>query len=145
MSEYSHILFATDFSPASDHAGRRAVEIARRYDARLTLLHVIEHFPEDLPINPIGPEDVDPQIYLTEKSRADLDAQAQRIGADGAKRMVVFSARSTKHAIIEAVKDAQVDLLIMGANHRHGLPPLGSLIGGIIHHVTCDVLAVHMP
>lgn len=35
-----HILFPTDFSDAAEHAFATALELARRFDSRLTLLHV---------------------------------------------------------------------------------------------------------
>jgi nucleotide-binding universal stress UspA family protein len=37
-----HILFATDFSPRSDRAGRRVLILAKQFEARLTLVHVVD-------------------------------------------------------------------------------------------------------
>ena len=45
MKNYRHILCGTDFSPASDDACIPAMELARGSGAKLTLLHVIDHFP----------------------------------------------------------------------------------------------------
>lgn len=145
MKAYRHILLATDFSEHSDAAGRRAVELARHYQARLTLIHVIEHFPEDLPIDPIAPENVDPEEYLTDKSHKDLAAQAARIGAEGAEQQVVFTSHAAKHAIVRAIEDMHVDLVVMGAGGRHGMTPfLGSTTGAVLHGARCDVLAVRL-
>jgi len=38
----THILFATDFSPRSDRAGRRALLLVKQFEARLTLIHVVD-------------------------------------------------------------------------------------------------------
>ena len=38
---FTHILVPTDFNPASDAALACAKELALRFDARLTLLHVV--------------------------------------------------------------------------------------------------------
>ena len=42
MQAYQHILFATDFTDEALQIGARAKEIAQRYGARLSLVHVIE-------------------------------------------------------------------------------------------------------
>ena len=60
MRDYKHILLVTDFSDASVYAAMRAADLARRYDAHFTLLHIVEHFPEDSPTNWIAPEGEDP-------------------------------------------------------------------------------------
>ena len=39
---YQHILFAADFSDDALRVGERAIEIARRCGARLSLIHVVE-------------------------------------------------------------------------------------------------------
>ena len=41
-----HVLLATDLSARGDRALERAAMLARRHDARLTLVHVIEEFDE---------------------------------------------------------------------------------------------------
>jgi nucleotide-binding universal stress UspA family protein len=42
---YSHILVPTDFSSAANHALAYAFEEATQHQARLTLLHVLQHHP----------------------------------------------------------------------------------------------------
>jgi len=69
MSNYSHVLVAVDFSEFSERAAVRAAEIAVLDRASLTLLHVIDYFPEDLPVDLIAPEDVDPAEYLENECR----------------------------------------------------------------------------
>ncbi len=71
MQAYRHILVATDFSEFSEPAAQRAAELAQRYGADLTLIHILEHFPEDIPIDSIAPEDVDPQKFLTDPAHDD--------------------------------------------------------------------------
>ena len=43
MGTYHHVLFATDVSPESEVAGRKAAEIVALAGARLSLLHVVEY------------------------------------------------------------------------------------------------------
>jgi nucleotide-binding universal stress UspA family protein len=47
MLEFRTILFATDFSESSDHAFRYALSMAKKYNARLVVIHVINE-PVDL-------------------------------------------------------------------------------------------------
>jgi nucleotide-binding universal stress UspA family protein len=45
MMAYTRILVPTDFSEAANAALRYAVEEAKHHQARLTLLHVVQHHP----------------------------------------------------------------------------------------------------
>jgi nucleotide-binding universal stress UspA family protein len=47
MLDFRTILFATDFSESSDHAFRYALSMAKRFNARLVIIHVINE-PVDL-------------------------------------------------------------------------------------------------
>ena len=47
MNDFKTILFATDFSESSDFAFGRALTLARKFNARLVILHVINE-PVDL-------------------------------------------------------------------------------------------------
>ena len=47
MNEFKTILFATDFSESSDYAFGKALILARKFNARLLILHVINE-PVDL-------------------------------------------------------------------------------------------------
>ncbi|HXX69357.1 MAG TPA: universal stress protein [Polyangiaceae bacterium] len=52
MNPVGHILVATDFGIASERALEVATEIARRFDAKLTILHAVEEWPDGLPCAP---------------------------------------------------------------------------------------------
>ncbi len=47
MKEFRNILFATDFSESSDHAFQYAISLAKNFQARLIIVHVINE-PVDL-------------------------------------------------------------------------------------------------
>lgn len=47
MLEFRTILFATDFSESSDHAFRYALSMAKRFNSRLVIVHIINE-PVDL-------------------------------------------------------------------------------------------------
>ena len=143
MSEYKHILFAADFSPVAEVAGKRAVQIAACFGARLTVLHVIDYFPEDLPVECIGPEDKDPAQHLMENSQTRLAALTAGLDFDNIDNQVVFSTHSAAWEIAEYARQQSVDLVVTGSHGRHGLTDiLGSTAGSTAHRVTCDLLVV---
>jgi len=81
MERYQNILCATDFSNHCRAAAERAADMARRYGAQLTLLHVVEYFPEDRSNVEIAPENVDPAAYREEKARESIAELAQHLDA----------------------------------------------------------------
>ena len=65
MDDYKHVLFAADLSPGGKLAAQRAARLASCCNARLTLLHVIDYFPEDVPVGSIPPENEDPAFSVS--------------------------------------------------------------------------------
>jgi universal stress protein A len=52
---------------------------------------------------------------------------------------------SPKLEIIRVANENDVDLIVVGSHGRHGLALLlGSTANGVLHHATCDVLAVRL-
>lgn len=86
MVGYRNIQLATDFSEHSEIAGKRAVDLAQRYEAKLTLFHVVEFFaPDIIPnewIEAAGEEGL--EAYLTRDARKSLTELADRVGATDA-------------------------------------------------------------
>jgi len=143
LSDYKHILVAADFSEAGERAAKRAANLAERCDASLTLLHVLEHFPEDLPVDVIPPEDVDPQTYLTERIRGQLERLSAGIGRPGVALDVVISTHSASREIVQYAQQHNIDLIVVGCHGKHGLMGSpGSTANGVVHAATVDVLAV---
>jgi universal stress protein A len=143
MGTYSHVLFATDFSPESEAAGRKATEIAGLTGARLSLLHVVEYsameYAGEIPI----PENIDLDQRRIEVARGQIADLAQRLGAAGAPTFVELGA--PKHEIVRVAKEQGADLIVVGSYGRHGLQLLlGSTANGVLHLATCDVLAVRV-
>ncbi len=143
MQAYHKIIVATDFSPGSEHAARRGQLLAEQNNAELILLHVVEGFPEDLPVEWVGPEDVDPKTWITERAMQSLQAFAERLGITEAKWDVVFSDRGPRQEIVAYAQQQEADLILLGATGAHGIVGLlGTTVCGVIQTAQCDVLAV---
>lgn len=143
MKAYRNILCATDFSDHCRAAAERAADLARAYGARLTLLHVVEHFPVDRSNVDIAPEDVDPAAYHEEKARAALASLAKELRFDKVGQEVRFSMESARNEILRYVEEHDTDLVVVASHGHHGITSiLGSTTYGMTHRSPCDVLAV---
>ncbi|OAI10782.1 universal stress protein A [Methylomonas lenta] len=143
MNHYKHILLAVDFSEHGKQASSKALEMASRNQAQLSLVHVVENLPiTDAAYGPI-PFDVD----LTQEW---LEASKQRLEKIGAELNVPKERQwlemgSAKLEIVRIAEDNNVDLIMVGSHGRHGLALLlGSTANGVLHHAKCDVLAVRL-
>lgn len=145
MEDYRNILCAVDFSPYRVAAVERAATLARSHRARLTLLHVVEYFPEDRSNEQIAPEDVDPAQYRMSRAREELADLAGRLREVETVQEVIISEHSAKYEIVRFAEKQQIDLIVVASHGRHGLGALlGSTADGVLHTAPCDVLAVRV-
>ncbi|MFA7095688.1 MAG: universal stress protein [Gammaproteobacteria bacterium] len=143
MGGYRHLLLAVDFSPDTEKVAARAVDLAQRYGAQVSLLHVIEQIPVDPANDLVIPEQVLLDDQLMNTARDSLRELAQRFGIPDAPQYVELG--STKTEIIRVAKELQVDLIVVGSHGRHGLALLlGSTANAVLHAAPCDVLAVRI-
>lgn len=143
MTSYKHILCATDFSPNCQVAAERALALAGVLGAGLTLLHVVDHFPEDRSNQIITPEDEDPAAYRAKVAQAAMQALVIELGCTDAAQQIRFSTRAAKYEIIDFIREAQVDLVVVASRARLAMPHLlGSTASGLVHAACCDVLVV---
>lgn len=149
MFSYQHILVPVDFSPVSQRSIHRAKELASQYQARLTLLHVVE----DIPLGVTAFGDVS-AIYIAPDTREKLLEAAQTQLADLANRMDLGQRVQLEIldgypnlSINSYAEDNQVDLIIIGHSAKHGLMGLlmGSTAETVTKHAKCDVLVMHVP
>jgi len=145
MDGYQNILVAADFSGAGENAVKMADTLASRFGASLTMLHVIEHFPEDMPVSVVPPEDVDPQKFLTDRARSDLEKLAARIGQPGATLEVVVSTHSASREIVQYAQGHGIGLIVVGSHGKHGIQGIsGSTANSVVQAAIVDVLVVHL-
>ncbi len=100
LSLYKDILTSTDFSSTADKALIRANELAELTGAKLTILHVLEHFPEDIPNDTIAPENTDPQQYYLESARKRLQESLNKLKITGAVSEILVSTHSAAKEIV---------------------------------------------
>jgi universal stress protein A len=144
MGAYRHVMLAVDFSDEALQVGTRARDIARCNGSRLSLIHVVEQVNisagyELMPILPELPDDA----MLREAVDA-LNRLAAKLDVKDAQKWTV-KAVSTREGIVQAAKEHDVDLIVVGSHGRHGLALLlGSTANAVLHGAPCDVLAVRI-
>ncbi len=147
MSDYTHILVAIDFSASSAHVLEKAIEIARRNRARLSLLHVVEYLPPiDSAYEPILASNwnID-ENELLEQGRRSLQELSKRHQLDKLETAVDMKVQlgTPKYEISDYVKAHECDLVVIGSHGRHGIKLLlGSTANAVLHEMPCDILAV---
>jgi universal stress protein A len=144
MESYKNILLAVDFFEHCEAVANRAKDLAIKYQAQLSIIHVVD----SLPITDAGyGTDIPFNMDLT----TELMAGARERLAKLAKKLAVTEDRlwlemgSPKTEIVRVAEENKVDLIVIGSHGRHGLALLlGSTANGVLHHATCDVLAVRL-
>jgi nucleotide-binding universal stress UspA family protein len=124
MKQIKRILVATDFSDYSKEAYAEAIQLARQLKGTVLLTHVIE---------PIGSVHIEPLAYLELKVGQALDRMAHPAREEGLLVETHLFKGDPAAEIIQAAKDLQCDLIVMGTHGRTGVPRL--LMGSVTERV----------
>jgi nucleotide-binding universal stress UspA family protein len=138
------VLVATDLSPASTAAIRKAIGIARANGASLLLAHA--HQPPSLvlvgyvPPHAVAKWDEDLREDVRRRMQPYLD-EAEKAGV---KAEAVILSGSPKEAITEAAREYRADLVVVGTHGRTGVPRffLGSVAARVVSSADCPVMTV---
>jgi nucleotide-binding universal stress UspA family protein len=135
---YKKILFATDFSPASETALKYATSLARDSGALLLIAHV-----EELPMPYAGgemyfaqPEYPNPEVKKMLEAIVPPDKSVRY-----EHRLVMGTAADD---IVRVADEEGVDLIVIGTHGRTGLMRvlMGSVAESVMRLATCPVLTV---
>lgn len=141
---YKHILLAIDFFDKHTRVAERAKELADRYGARLSVIHVVDTLPLSDPANDmLVPFDMDLSQEFIALGRKKLTELAATLSIP--EERTWLETGNPKQEIVRAADENAVDLIVLGSHGRHGLALLlGSTANGVLHHANCDVLAVRL-
>lgn len=141
---YKRILCPVDFSAASDRALRYAFSLAEEAKARLTVLHVLEWFP-DQEIREHRHFDVpEYRRFLEEDARrrlADAIPEDVRTWCEPAEKVGCGKAW---REILRVAEDEMSDAIVMGVHGRGALDValFGSTANHVVRQAHCPVLTV---
>lgn len=133
VTTIGRILVPTDFSPCSLHALRHAEEMARRFGAELTLLHVSD---------PLSGSDLPGAGELS--GRREIDRALVLLRERDYRVRGVLRRGHPADEIVQAAAAERADLIVIGTHGRTGLKHalMGSVAEGVVRKAPCPVLTV---
>ena len=136
---YKHILVPTDFSDHSNRAVKTALALGKLFDARLSVVHVVDYLPPSYISSQLEYTSA-PQII--ERATTYLAQWSSEVGLESAEQVVTSGTAGRE--IIATAKAKGVDLIAIGTSGEGGIRRLlGSTTSAVMHHAPCDVLSVH--
>jgi len=154
MIEYKNILFCTDFSEDANIAFLHALDLAKKYSAKLHILHiphssyaylrhvVDEHVPEDAPG---GEAFFDEEI--AKKAEEALKSEYEKRLGDFKGYEMIIRCGSPDVEIIRYARKNDIDVIVMGALGKSELDRIehGSTVANVSKYAHCHVIAIRNP
>lgn len=126
------ILLCTDFSKCAGTALKYALSLAQEYNATLTLLHVLEVFPESK------------AQMVMEETRRKLEALVPADARDWCSAKAAVRVGKPYEEIVQVAVEQQADVAVLGVRGRSAadLAIFGSTTHRVLQLGPCPVLAV---
>lgn len=145
MKRIRRILYATDYSKASERALQEAIDLAKQNNAELLVVHVIEPVPYVA-----GGDYGGAELYIRLEESAKRNAQTsmqklmQRLSRLKVKAKSLLVKGNAHEQIVKSAKGKKADIVVIGTHGRTGLSKLflGSVAGRVVSSATCPVLTV---
>jgi nucleotide-binding universal stress UspA family protein len=142
MIRIQRILVPVDFSEPSRKAANYGLALARQYDARLILVHIV---PTSVGFNYAFP----PESFVFEKEQYDqakqlLPALIPEDDREAVRLTTVVKAGDVRKELFGIIQDEAADLIVMGTHGRNAVERfmLGSLTERILRQVPIPILTV---
>jgi nucleotide-binding universal stress UspA family protein len=140
-TQIQSILIPTDFSELSESALKVGIAIAKRQNAEVTLLHVVDVLPVLLPTQVLLS---DPQELLS-RMEEKLDEISERIRKESGVKAVVKALEGTPaDRICKFAYEENISLIVMGSHGASGLREffIGTEAYRVVKNATCPVLTI---
>lgn len=144
MYELRTILFATDFSESSDHAFGHALALAKKFNARLLILHVINE-PVDLRgfyVPHISFDKLEQEIEEGAQKMMETFCRTHLRDYDNCETFIVPGMPYDE--VLKKATESGADLIVVGTHGRTGLDHVlfGSTAEKIVRKSPVPVLTV---
>ena len=143
MPLFEKILVPLDGSEHSFRALEKAVQIAKKFDGKITLIHVYSAVwliskPRELTVLPKLIEAV------REAGNGILADGEKKVKAEGVEVKILLREGHAVGEILETCREDKFDLVVMGARGLSTIKEilLGSVSHGVTRHARCPVLVV---
>lgn len=140
MSVFEKILVPLDGSEHSLNALEKAIQIAKKFDGKITLINVysVSSFR-------MTPSQVFAYVVEIRKSGESILAEGKKIAFDkGIQVETLLKEGHIVEEILQKARDGNFDLIVMGARGISKIKEilLGSVSHGVTTHAPCPVLVV---
>lgn len=145
------IAYSTDFSDHAEDAFESALDLARKYEASLHILHVVPPMVNPMladatsEVAPFEPE-IEPEPSFMQKIEQQMNQMYKdRIGNIECEFVVLSGHVSTE--IVKCLEEKSIDLVVMGSYGMTGvgLVVFGSVAKRVSHKAPCSVMIVRKP
>jgi nucleotide-binding universal stress UspA family protein len=141
---FQNILVPFDLSNPSTQAFKVALDIAQKYDSKITLLTCVEgdawhHYFYDARAHT---QLLKKQSRVAKKSMEKLETMANKVGVK--IKLQILKSTSAVKDITTFAKSRKMDLIVMSSHGRTGLDKLilGSVANGVIQRTRCPVFLI---
>ena len=140
MSEYKHILAASDLNHECLPVIMKAATFVKKFDAKLSVINVMPSIPYYMASGLSSVADIENEMEAEAKEKVESALSEAGIQAD-----IYVSSGVAKTEIIKFAKKLEVDLIIVGSHGSHGIVGLlGETATGVLHKAKCDVFVVRV-
>ena len=145
--EIKKILFATDFSEGSSSALPYAVDIAKRYGAKLYFVHVIYDVAKTSGwyVPHVSMDELYNDMEKNAKAQLEKSFTEEMRGFKDVEHVVLKG--TPYEELARFAEENKVDLIVIGTHGRKGLDRMlfGSTAEQVVRHAPCPVLTVRLP
>jgi len=144
MKPVKKILVPVDFSAHSTEAVRFAADLARRFEASLTLVHVYQPMTYVLPEGYVllGPAQLEELLGQFKAKLADAKRDALALGAPRVESVLLEGGVISE--LMRYAAEGGCDMIVMGTHGRTGWKHMliGSVAENVVRTAPCPVLTV---
>ncbi|MCF8259775.1 MAG: universal stress protein [Melioribacteraceae bacterium] len=151
---FKHVLFATDLSTDSGIVFSHARAIANQFNAKLTLVHVLQDDLLDLLIFDVGIDrlgGVQSRLkivkdHVNETKDAILKQLEDEFGTEAVKSEdIVVEVGNPVKTLLNVARKRKCDIIVMGVQGRSSLDDatMGDTVRRVLHRTELPVLVVH--
>lgn len=143
------VILATDFSDTSKNASQHALLLAKNYNAKLKILHVLD----------TGVWSIPPHYYLAPTGPgggswfAEGLKEARELGKESLNKFAksfdvetetIFAEGDPGHEIVRIAEEINADLIVLGTHGYSGWKrfTIGSVAELVVRHAPCAVLTI---
>jgi universal stress protein A len=140
MSDYKHILAASDLNHECLPVIMRAATLVNMFNTKLSVINVMPSIPYYMASGLSSVANIESEMESEAREKVESALNKADIQAD-----IYISGGVAKTEIIKFAKKLEVDLIVVGSHGSHGIVGLlGETATGVLHKAKCDVFVVRV-